>query len=475
MSPLVLHPKLSAIVHLLPNIGEPTATELSGAWPLRVLIVRSNPADLGGYVPAAVPIRKELLKGQVGLAQTGKTLKKNGANDRLSIDLLSREKGDSVLGLPTPDQLQMALAGKAYDVLVYLGHGDIVPSYDGTPPVGKLQLEEEDGEDSVGVPAGEMASYLYGHAPPVVLLLGCVTAAALPPRIQDHLANFVRGSEGVAQALVESESGLQVAIGMRYRIDGQDATLFLKMFFGALLNTKPGNVELAVRAAREKLHFKNVVTSNYSAPVVFSTLRKEPLFPYMSAPPAAPCGALLDKLNDVRTIFWPRLVSQQLSSGSGVDFRTTVYQMLSAAEDSALQPSIDAGSAIVMRVVREAAPDTDVDVDVNLHTASEISLDSFDCDVVVNGEAVRIQGVTAGEVLQSRGFQLLSAAAEGGRVSLSIKRKTPGAKLPAGTLFRVRLHVGPSSQVVHRVTIVALASQPQLICAAGNGVLVPAT
>jgi hypothetical protein len=474
--PFVLHPKISAIVHLLPNVGEPGATDLGGDWPLRVLIVRSNPAHLGGLVPLAVPIRKELLKLQASFATTaGKLPKQNAPTDRLHIDLLTREKGDGVLGLPTPDQLRVTVDKKAYDVLVYLGHGDLVTSYPGAAPVGTLQLEEVDDDGSIGVTAGQLAWYLDRHAPPVVLLMGCLTAATLPAPVQDKLANFVRGSEGVAQALVESESGVHIAIGMRYRLDSHDATLFLRTFFGALLNKQSGNVELAVREARADLHFKNAQNSNYSAPVIFSTLREEPIFAYMATPPAAPCGAALDELNDARSRFWPNLASQPLSRRSDDGGASSFgYKVLELFENGALEPVLDKGSAIVMPVAKESPPDSEVDIDVNLHTRANVDVEALECDVVVNGDSVTILGVTAADAVRTRGYQLFVAPPEAGKVSLVLKRKSAAATLPAGTLFHVRLRLGPSYQVVHRVSVEALKVQPQCaICPASNGVIVP--
>src|SRR5437588_433233 len=49
--PLALNPHVCAIVHLLDKVGVPQNSPSARNWPLRVLMVRSNPPDLGGSVP----------------------------------------------------------------------------------------------------------------------------------------------------------------------------------------------------------------------------------------------------------------------------------------------------------------------------------------------------------------------------------------------------------------------------------------
>src|SRR5262249_21129093 len=125
---LIFRKNLQSIVHLLPYDGPPQ-TSLSGlGYPLRVLIVRSNPLDLGGAVPPALPICKEI----VDIGQ------KHFGDGQVVVDLLSRENTDPNLW-PTWDRFQEQVK-MDYHLLVYLGHGDLRPET--IPPVGVLQFED---------------------------------------------------------------------------------------------------------------------------------------------------------------------------------------------------------------------------------------------------------------------------------------------------------------------------------------------
>src|SRR6185295_17372186 len=55
--PLVLKKGVQGLVHALRKVGPVTRPATSQSWPLRVLIVRSNPEDLGDQVPPAASIR----------------------------------------------------------------------------------------------------------------------------------------------------------------------------------------------------------------------------------------------------------------------------------------------------------------------------------------------------------------------------------------------------------------------------------
>ena len=57
--PIVLENVVESIVHLLPKIGTPPPTA-KDRFPLNILLLRSNPAELGGAVPPAEPFRKEI-------------------------------------------------------------------------------------------------------------------------------------------------------------------------------------------------------------------------------------------------------------------------------------------------------------------------------------------------------------------------------------------------------------------------------
>src|SRR5215208_7106424 len=84
------------------------------------------------------------------------------------------------------------------------------------------------------------------------------------------MSDWLRGSRGVAQALISSiETRTQLVVGMRYRLDASDATLFLDSFFDSLLRVNRGNVEGAVHSARRTLRQHSRFPAAFSSPVIF--------------------------------------------------------------------------------------------------------------------------------------------------------------------------------------------------------------
>jgi len=140
-----------------------------------------------------------------------------------------------------------------------MGHGDVFQVYQGLPPVNVLQLESDDGSVHITVPSDQLAIQLHERPVPVVLLIGCLTAADIPPDMKEGVASLIpqwmRGVQGLAQALVNSESGVQLAVVRVYMLETTDATRFLNAFFKESIGNSAGNVEAAVHAARLELRF----------------------------------------------------------------------------------------------------------------------------------------------------------------------------------------------------------------------------
>ena len=128
-----------------------------------------------------------------------------------------------------------------YNVLVYLGHGELTPSSHGEQPIGQLYIESEDGAGHQPISAPMIARLLAIYPIPVVVLAGCMTATQADGRISG-------GDQGVAQALINSsEAGVQVAVGMRMELETAAATSFLKAFFTSLLSQESaGDIDRAV-------------------------------------------------------------------------------------------------------------------------------------------------------------------------------------------------------------------------------------
>ena len=277
--PLVLHPKVSSLVHVPPAIGA-AATPAVRSWPLRVLIARSNPIDLGGAVPEAGPIRKEILDGAAAAGLP------DGA---VQVELLSSEEQGAEPA--TWSRMHQVLSSATFDVFVYLGHGDlqVIP---GTAPVGYLQFEAENGHEAID--ARRIAAEFAQFPVPVVILAGCLTAAA-PSQdpeeaerqalLEKNLPRYLRGAQGVAQAIIDSEAPVQLAIGMRDLLEVKAATTMLGAFFRNLLKDHPGDVERAIRQTRSDLFNTGRYPPSWSSAVVFAK-GAPPTFEFLKDKPA---------------------------------------------------------------------------------------------------------------------------------------------------------------------------------------------
>jgi hypothetical protein len=209
---LIFSKNLQSIMHLPPYDG-PAQTSLSApGYPLRVLIVRSNPINLGGAVPPALPIRKKIKEdsGYRGEIFRGRTNRSGPA-----------EQGEYRF-----EPADMGAFSEA-------DRGEL--SSTGLFGTWSLKFEDDCGKNPVSVAPDQLNLCLQNHPVLVVLLVGCLTAAqfqqnylaGFPEKQQQALLNWIRGNQGGAQALVESDSGVQLAVGMRCKLDTDLAQDFL--------------------------------------------------------------------------------------------------------------------------------------------------------------------------------------------------------------------------------------------------------
>ena len=458
--PLALNPQVSAIVHLLEKVGVPQNSPSARSWPLRVLIVRSNPNDLGGSVPKGAPIRDEII-------QLGKKLDPS----LVKVDLLSSEVG--VARPATWDAFREQLRKTPYDVVVYLGHGDLLPANEGLPPSGVLQMENDDAEAHTPVSAKQLAAVLYNNPVPVVILAGCLTAAEVPiekkQSVEESIPQWMRGSQGVAQALVNSESGVQFAVGMRYRLETHDAVKFLHAFFQSLLLDKPGNAEEAVRAGRTELHAISPYAASWAAPVIFSTRVPEPMFEFLATPPHKPIEAFDEQAQEIRNIFWKSLVQQPLSKRppGGI---APVNQVLADMEQRLRGDPLNKGPLMMPPMVEASAGQT---VTLPIELYGQLDLDVLRGKVVVSGEAINFQSVQRTQALKERGYQVL-AAREGNEIMFRIERTQDngGGPLPEGPLFEITLTLGAVFPIVYLVNVNILAIEPHTLIRSGNNAII---
>jgi hypothetical protein len=257
---------------------------------------------------------------------------------------------------------------------------------------------------------------------------------------------------------------------MRYRIDNQEAVEFLHAFFQSLLQDQPGNVEAAVRAARGDLHFLRPYSPSWSAPMVFSTLRGEPLFPFLATLPAPASPILeLEPYQRVREIFWRTLSGLAWSRRQPEDV-DSVKQGLAAVEQQLVQIVL-ARAALLLPGWAEAQAGQVVHVPVELH--KPVHADVLEGRVVVDGD-ISIQALQPTQTLLGSGYQVL-AGAGGKQVKFRIQRDIAGnGVLPAGALFTATLVLGSASPVLYPVSVDRLQTLPQRPVCPGNNVVVVA-
>jgi hypothetical protein len=467
--PLALHVGVSSIVHRLPKTGGAAPSGINSSWPLRILIVRSNPADLGGVVPKAEPIRNVILQARPN----------GGAGNLIQIDVLSSEQAPGLAGPPTQDQLFHQVA-KPYDMLIYLGHGELRPSPTGGPPLGALLLETDDGQNSREVNARQLSALLNKNPIPVVLLVGCLTAAQLPAAMQtlvdQSVPGWIRGSQGVAQALVNGQSGVHFVVGMRFKIEDQDAVRFLKEFFSGLL-TGPtaGDLEAALHGARHRLHFNNVQSIGWAAPVVFRTQGEEPTFPYLATPPPPLAIPLDPKQEKTRSVLWQMLseITMQLR-GSGL--HGTPQKFLDALEQEYFDALAAQGSLLIPER-GEVDPNTlaqgaDNPVQVLVRLRKTLHVQSIGGVVAVSG--VRVVSVEAAEQLEAIGMECFSKVPKDNRIKFHLECDKV-VELPEGPFLKVNLAIPKESPAVYLVGLDAVRTQPAAaLCSLTNAVVVPA-
>jgi hypothetical protein len=474
--PLVLSPKVESMVHLLPGVGGQGNIADPSTWPLRVLIVRSNPPDLGRAVPRALPIRKALLEtGKRVVRHLGPGL--SPEENPVLVDLLSDEPG--VKKPATWQGLRNQLASANYHILIYLGHGDVLQTHEGVQPGGVLQMESEDGKGHDSVGFKQLRVEFMQHPVPVVVLAGCLTAvgvAKLPDSmkkgIEELKPQWIRGSQGVAQALVDSDSGVQFAVGMRYMLETNSAVRFIKAFFSSLLLANPGNVEEAVRAGRQDLHAKSPFPPSWSAPMIFRSLGQEPMFGFMKTPPDKPIDPVVtakqDAFEKLRLSFLQSLEDVPLSSLP--TRRPDPLKPLNDIEKELLENARSIGPVIMPQRVLDAQPSQQVVVPVLLHGNLNIKL--LKGEVRVSGSA-KIAKLEARPELAANGYDFLFGLREGGATFRIEHQASLNGLLPEGPIFDAHIDLSTDVPARYVVSVVPISTDPKTsYVASNNSVLV---
>jgi hypothetical protein len=362
-------------------------------------------------------------------------------------------------------ELRQELKQQTYDILVFLGHGDIREGFEGLPPVSVLQFETPDGKSAETKTAAQLKVELQNRPVPVVLLAGCLTAAQIPPGEQASLREsfplWMRGNQGVAQALVAGDSGVQVAIGMRHRLETSDALVFLKAFFKALLEDDPGDVQGAVQAGRRELFANAPFPPSWSAPVVFHRLTPEPLFDFLRKP--APKVDARDRMQDERRgAAWEFLKGLPRAGRNGS--ATFAYQTIGAAEADVRTRIQASGVPLLMPSRAEAGAGETVKVGVELVGA--LAARELRGKVIFNDPALRAKNAHRTAALGAAGFRAMIDVDTAGEVAFTIQHAPAApavpavAALPAGPLLEFELDVGAAVPALYVMTVDELALNP---------------
>lgn len=510
---LVMQEKVSAIVHQLPS--RTTSKSPNQSVPLKVLVVRTSPSGLPVKVPPAGPICNQIIR----LAQdhVGRNL--------IQLDLLSREvrslepdmtweqfeaahlpdlkpkPGESAEEAHRKENLrwreyrqylldkkvtelspgtwtffQERLLNNDYHILVYLGHGNHLDIDNSKRKTGVLQFEEDEGKRIEPVASMQFNEVLQRkNVPvPVVLLAGCLTAAeydALPQEEKESLRQrrlqWSVGSQGVAQGLIDSASGVQCAVGMRYQIETNDAFHFLNAFFLSLLDHNPGNVEAAVRAGRSALFADRQFPPSWSAPVIFRAKSEEPMFRFLQDIPKAYKLKREDLKNqDLRESAWSSLLEDPDSQLAPQVLKLIEENIRSTAQDK------DKGVPVVMPEMKKAAPGETVTVPISL--AGELPVESMKCTVAVSGEGASIVSIEGTQAFKDKNFQLSDVTGSGTpEIAFIIKRSGAENALPEGEILEAGVTVGASVPAKYTVNMNVLGIQPkQIVHPVNNVVLV---
>lgn len=484
-STFLLMNEVNSIVHLLQKVSSVQPSLSTRRPPLRVLLVRTSPNDFNVRVPLAAPLLEEI-----------KHLVPTEFPDLITVDVLSSEEPGQpqVTWEAFKEKLAEAKAsGTEYDLLVYLGHGDLLKPAGEDTATGSLLFEHPDGESSDPIRAEKLRIILQAHPISTVLLCGCLTGAAFEALDEEQRASVLRrlpdrmrGVQSVAQSLVR-ESGVQLAVGMRWRLELNDATAFIKAFFASLLKGQPGDVEIAVRAGRQALADINPFPPSWSAPVIYRTRGAEPMFPFLANPqhapsthpaqpdggggPPAPSAAdpeelLKDNFElERREKAWSAL-AQIPNLQLGLDVRAE-------AEESLKTRMHARGASLLMPDFTLTKPETAFNIPVQLFSALPAA--TLKLQFVIGGADVVVTSVEASAALGPAGYELINVSGIGSNsVTFTIRAAQGSAGLPQGDIAVVRGSTGKSIAVVFPVSLNVVEVEPatSLLKVIGNALIV---
>ena len=455
--PLILHPRVGSIVRIPPLIQMEAATEARD-WPFRVLLVRSNPEDLGGSVPEAMPI----------VEQIRQAAKDRGLPDgAVQVELVSSETNGA--DLVSWARFREALGSGPFDVCVYLGHGDLQAVPPG-PPVGYLQFEAAHGKEAID--ARRIAAELAQHPVRVVVLAGCLTAAAADAadaeaverreELGRKLPEYLRGAQGVAQAIV-GEAPVELAVGMRDLLEVNTATLLIGSFFQNLIKDHPGDVERAIREARSDLFGAGRFPPSWSSAIVFSK-GSAPFFEFMREDPAQ-SAFLADRQKDFELVRVFRQNAQKLFL-EAVGDRSPFLAALAVASE--MDKAAAKGDAMVRPKLVQAATGK---VEIPVELVRSLDAKRVTGKVTISGDDSTIDRLVVDPRLKAADFMFLHSE-DGSKANFSIDADSAGSlPLAEGPLFTIEATITSPAPAVHEVVVTRARCEPETTVWSGMDVI----
>ncbi len=147
-------------------------------------------------------------------------------------------KPERLDGRVTPERLAAQLQRKVFNIVHFIGHGEVTGEDTFT-----IRMNDPRRRDELWMDAETFASLFYAHPPQLVVLNCCLGAAASPKRTLT----------GIAPALLRS--GVPAVVAMRYEIADDIATEFTSKFYSELLGgNRPGRVDSAISCARQLIY-----------------------------------------------------------------------------------------------------------------------------------------------------------------------------------------------------------------------------
>jgi hypothetical protein len=436
---LALFGRVRSVAHLLRSLDNATQ-RTTADWPLRVLLFRSSPKGLDA-VPKLTPIVDDL-KAKIPEAA-----------DRLVIHDISSEVAGTAPA--TFDQFGEALRVVRPHVALFLGHGVIS---------GEKSYLAFEGDQSEYVPV-EAADFriMLQNGPadlgvPLLVLVGCLTAGvgqALPDAALGQAGGATPPSRplaflGFAQEVIQSSLGVTASIGMRARIEGDEAKRFIVELFKALTSgPSPGDIGAAVKQARVRLAQAKPGAFSPWVPMVMQAKDQPPPLAFLARPYEKPTLTVDQALLGRRRQTWAGLFDAAMAKVAmpkleeiRTEFETDV--VASANNHPILQPAF----------AQHAGPD------VTLLVQLSKNLDVKELDVVLSLPAgTTLRDVRRSAAVVAAGFNMFRGDNKPNAIELKLETENVATVL-AGTVFELDLTFAPATSAVREFAITVTKTKP---------------